>query len=96
MGVRTKNEMNVVFMEDGTTLSIEEEQSNIRNCVIEQYVIRRKALNLTQSELAQRAGMARENITRFESGRYNPSLEIMVKIAAALEMELQINLVEKI
>lgn len=95
MGSRTKNEMNIVFLEDGSSLSIEQEQSSIRNNIIEQYISRRKNLGLTQGELAQRAGMARENVTRFESGRYNPSLEMMVKIAAALEMELQVNLVEK-
>lgn len=95
LGIRAKNEMNIVFMEDGSSLSIEQEQSNTRDNIIEQYISRRKELGLTQCELAQRAGMARENITRFESRRYNPSLEIMVKIAAALEMELQIQLVEK-
>ncbi|MBO5260174.1 MAG: helix-turn-helix transcriptional regulator [Agathobacter sp.] len=95
MRVRTKNEMNMVFMDDGSILYIEEEQNSVRSNIIDQYVKRRKELELTQSELAQRTGMARENITRFESGRYNPSLEIMVKIAAALEMELKIDLVER-
>ena len=95
MRVRTKNEMNTVFMEDGSILYIEEEQNSVRSNIIDQYVKRRKELELTQSELAQRTGMARENITRFESGRYIPSLEIMVKIAAALEMELKIYLVER-
>ena len=95
MRVRTKNEMNMVFMDDGSILYIEEEQNSVRSNIIDQYVKRRKELELTQGELAQRTGMARENITRFESGRYNPSLEIMVKIAAALEMELKIDLVER-
>ena len=95
MRVRTKNEMNTVFMDDGSVLYIEEEQNSVRSNIIDQYVKRRKELELTQGELAQRTGMARENITRFESGRYNPSLEIMVKIAAALEMELKIDLVER-
>ena len=95
MRVRTKNEMNTVFMDDGSILYIEEEQNSVRSNIIDQYVKRRKELELTQGELAQRTGMARENITRFESGRYNPSLEIMVIIAAALEMELKIDLVER-
>ena len=67
LGIRAKNEMNIVFMEDGSSLSIEQEQSNTRDNIIEQYISRRKELGLTQCELAQRAGMARENITRFES-----------------------------
>ena len=49
---------------------------------------------MTQAELARRAGVPRTNITRFEGGSYNPSLEMMVRIAAALGMKLQIELVE--
>lgn len=35
------------------------------------------------------------NITRFESCNYNPSLEMVVKIASALNMKVQIQLVGK-
>ena len=41
----------------------------------------RKELGLTQSELGKRAGISQPNITRFESGNYNPSLDFLVKIA---------------
>ncbi len=44
----------------------------------------RKELGLTQSELGKRAGISQPNITRFESGNYNPSLEFLVKIAGAI------------
>ena len=49
---------------------------------------------MTQADLARRTGIARPNITRFESGDYNPSLEFMVKIAAALDMHLELRLQE--
>lgn len=62
--------------------------------MIDQYISYRKELGMTQAELARRAGVPRTNITRFESGSYNPSLEMMVRIAAALGMKLQIELVE--
>ena len=52
----------------------------------------RKARGMTQEELARRSGISRPNIARFESGNYNPSLEMMVRIAAALGMRLQISL----
>ena len=35
------------------------------------------------------------NITRFESGSYNPSLDFMVKIAAAMGKRVQITLVDE-
>ena len=47
---------------------------------------------MTQEQLAQRTGISRPNISRFESGNYNPSLEMMVRIAEALEMNLNIKL----
>ena len=50
---------------------------------------------MTQAELARRAGVPRSNITRFECGSYNPSLELLVRIAAAMGMTLQMQLVAK-
>lgn len=50
---------------------------------------------MTQAELAKRTGIPRSNITRFESGSYNPSLELLVRIAAALGMNLQVQLTAK-
>lgn len=50
---------------------------------------------MTQAKLAKRAGIPRTNITRFESGNYNPSLEMLVRIAAALGMTLQVQLMGK-
>ena len=54
-----------------------------------------KIQGMTQAELAKRAGIPRTNITRFESGNYNPSLEMLVRIAAALGMTLQVQLMAK-
>ena len=50
---------------------------------------------MTQVQLAARTGISQPNITRFESGNYNPSLEMMVRIAYALDMKLDIKLVDE-
>ena len=63
--------------------------------VIGKYKACRKSKGITQTELARRTGISQPNITRFESGKYNPSLDMMVRIATALEMSLDINLSEK-
>ncbi|MDO4297588.1 MAG: helix-turn-helix transcriptional regulator [Lachnospiraceae bacterium] len=88
------NRMDYIYLADDQEILIEVMQQNTRKDVIEQYIRCRKALGITQAELARRAGVPRSNITRFESGSYNPSLEMMVRIAAALGMKLQIGLVE--
>ena len=45
---------------------------------------------LTQAELAERANTKQSNISRFESGNYNPSVEFLQKIAGALDKQLDI------
>ena len=90
-----RNSIDYIYSEGDQKIIIEVEQRDTRHSVIEQYVQCRKMQGITQAELAKRAGVPRTNITRFESGKYNPSLELLVRIAAALGMSLQMQLVEK-
>ena len=48
--------------------------------------------HMTQAELAARADTKQSNISRFESGSYNPSVEFLRKIAGALDKQLEITL----
>ena len=89
------NNMDYIYTSGEQKIVIEVEQRDTRHSVIEQYVQCRKLQGMTQAELAKRAGIPRSNITRFESGNYNPSLEQLVRIAAALGMMLQVQLVAK-
>ncbi|MFW0862389.1 MAG: helix-turn-helix domain-containing protein [Candidatus Komeilibacteria bacterium] len=45
----------------------------------------RQKKGYTQSELAKRIGTKQSAIARIESGKYNPSLDLLVKIAGALD-----------
>ena len=89
------NSMDYIYTLGEQKIVIEVEQKSIRQSVIEQYVHCRKIQGMTQAELAKRAGISRTNITRFESGNYNPSLEMLVRIAAALGTTLQVQLITK-
>ena len=44
---------------------------------------------MTQEELAQRAGCTRQTIIALEQGRYLPSIELAFKIARALNVSLE-------
>ena len=46
--------------------------------------------NLTQKDLADRIGITQSNISRLESGNYNPTLEFLKKIASGLGKEIHI------
>lgn len=52
----------------------------------------RKELGLTQKELAQRMGNNQSNISKLESGTYNPSLKFMINLAKSLGKKLKITL----
>ena len=53
--------------------------------IIARQVIRgRKAAGWTQSELAARAGVRQETISRIETGKHSPGLKTMAKIDRAL------------
>ena len=60
--------------------------------LIEQVIIARTEQGITQAELAKRAGTKQGNISRFERGNYNPSLEFVQKLAHGLGKELHITL----
>lgn len=59
---------------------------------IEQIIKARKEQNMTQAELAKRVGTQKSNISRLESGNYNPSLDFLTKVSEALGKSLSIQL----
>ncbi len=87
--------MDYVFTVDHEEILIEGLQKDTRTRTIGTYVKCRKDKKMTQDRLAKQSGISRPNITRFESGHYNPSLEMLVRIAAAMDMEVEVKLVPK-
>lgn len=53
----------------------------------------RKRENLTQKELAERAGMSQADISKLERGTRNPSVRLLQKLAAAMNTTLKIEFV---
>ncbi len=49
----------------------------------------RKAKKISQQELAQLVGIRRETIVHLENNRYNPSLEIALKIAEIFQLHVE-------
>jgi predicted transcriptional regulator len=52
----------------------------------------RHELNLTQEQLAELVGTKQSNISRLESGEYNPTIEFLNKVAQAMGKTLEIRL----
>lgn len=62
--------------------------------VIREFIKARLEKNLTQKQLADLVGTQQSNISRLESGNYNPSLDFLDKVAKALDKRIQLNLVK--
>ena len=60
--------------------------------IIAQIIRARKEQNMTRAELAERLGTQKSNISRLESGNYNPSLDFLIKVAKSLGKELSIRM----
>jgi len=60
--------------------------------IINAVILARLEKKMTQAELAERANTRLSNISRFESGTYNPSVEFLQKLADALDKRLDITL----
>ena len=84
--------MDYIIMENGEKILLETQQKVTIQRTVDIYKQYRKELGLTQSEHGKRAGISQPNITRFESGNYNPSLEFLVKIAGAMGKKVKVTL----
>ena len=60
------------------------------NTILKQVKSRRKDLQVTQAMLADLSGVSLRALKQFESGKGNPTLETLSKIAKALGMELNL------
>ena len=75
-----------------SALYLQEISSDVqpRYDVISQIVEERAKQHITQEELALRVGTQKSNISRLESGTYNPSLGFLIKVAHSLGKEMKI------
>ena len=61
--------------------------------IIEEIILARKEKNLTQKDLAELIGTRQSNISRLESGNYNPSLDFLQKVASAMGKKLEVRII---
>ncbi len=69
---------------------IPEKNSAARKSVAAQMKDARKSRSMTQQELADLTGTKKSNISRMESGKYNPTLDFMVKVADGMGKTISI------
>ena len=65
-----------------------QEHNHARQEIASQLRQVRKEQGMTQERLAEKVGTRKSNISRLESGRYNPSLDFLEKVAGGLGREI--------
>lgn len=60
------------------------ETNDINICIGKRIQRLRKDAGLTQTQLAEKCGMAQPNIARIEAGTYATSIDVLARIAQAL------------
>lgn len=49
----------------------------------------RKARNISQQELSEKTGIIQSDISKIENGKANPTINVLKRLAEALEMNLK-------
>lgn len=84
--------MDLVVDLQGEEIIVETQQREVCREAAQLFKAYRRELGMTQEELGRRVGIPQSNVTRFESGNYNPTLEFLVKMAAAMGKKVKVSL----
>ena len=71
-------------------LEIEQQELWLRSKIVMQFVCLREKKGLSQQEVADKMGVMRQQITRFENMSNSPTVFFLVKYADALDTELDV------
>ena len=90
--MRTHEEVKQDIFTNNPEIIVEYKKLRPQYELISQIIAARNKEGLTQEDLAERTGIARSNISRLESGNYNPSIEFLSRVARGLGREIHIEL----
>ena len=71
-------------------MTIEQQERWLRAKIVMQFIFLREKLGYTQQEIADKMGVMRQQITRFENMSNSPTIFFLVKYANALDTELDV------
>ncbi len=77
------------------TPDLVEIQRQVRMKMATQLAEKRKARRMTQTDVSAITGIKRSNISRLETGCYNPTLDSIVRIADSIGLKVNITFSEK-
>lgn len=81
--------------EDERKIQIEVETKAFASRIVEALINERKSKGITQQDIADITGMKAPNITRIESRKFTPTLDVLLRYARAVGKELRFELVDE-
>lgn len=63
-------------------------QLELRNNLMKEFVSIRREKGMTQSDISDATGILRPNLSRMENCKYNPTLDMMVRMAYSLDKKI--------
>ena len=78
---------------DNETILVEVSKRKFAKLIVDELVAERKRQGLTQQDIADRTGMKAPNITRIESCKFTPTLDVLERYAMAVGKQLRFELV---
>lgn len=73
---------------------IEVQKKELARNIVDELIAERKRQGLTQQDIADRTGMKAPNVTRIESCKFTPTLDVLERYAMAVGKKLQFELVD--
>ena len=86
---------NISMNREGELFMTEKDLLTARQSIVQKLTQARLEKGLSQTDLAKAIGTQRSNICRIEKGTQNLSLDLMIKIAEALDKDVNIMLEER-
>jgi len=83
-----------IVHEKSQQLLIEIEEKAFAKSIVRALVAERKRKGLTQQDIADRTGMKAPNVTRIESCKFTPTLDVLERYAEAIGKKIQFELVD--
>ena len=71
-------------------MAVEQQELWIRSKIVMQFITLRQAKGFTQQTIADKMGVMRQQITRFERMENSPTIYFLVKYADALDTEIDV------
>lgn len=83
-----------IVQSENQQLVIEMQKKTFAKSIVNELIAERKSQGLTQQDIADRTGMKAPNVTRIESCKFTPTLDVLERYAMAVGKKLQFQLVD--